>query len=233
MQHISFCIRCRGMRIGWNRKYVFHCLLCRRWAYKSLKLCVLAAVGAVVVFGFPKPAGLHTSLDAAEVSALQVAAAPQPAAVAAVESMMARYGVDRALRERVARAVVASGLKYDLDPRLIASIMLVESSGNPFAISDADAIGIMQIHLPTWGSLAESQGINLFKLEDNIDLGAQILKDYVSRHGLWEGVARYTGWTDAPGSQEAAAAYVRKVQRIYGHTPRREEPARVVRASLN
>ena len=73
---------------------------------------------------------------------------------------------------------MASAKKYDLDARLIASVTIVESRGNPFAISGKDAIGIMQIHLPTWGRTADKQGINLFKIEDNVDFGAQILKDY-------------------------------------------------------
>ena len=95
--------------------------------------------------------------------------------------------------------------------------MIVESRANPFAISGSDAIGMMQIHLPTWGPRADKEGINLFKIEDNIEFGTRILKDYIRRFGLWEGVKRYKGWNPgSPASAEAVSDYVAKVQGIYG-----------------
>ena len=144
------------------------------------------------------------------------AALPSDPAVSTIETFLKKYGVDASHRGRVARAIVASSRKYDLDARLIASVMIIESRANPFAISNLAAIGIMQIHLPTWGQQAEREGINLFKIEDNVDLGARILKDYVHRFGLWEGVKRYNGWNpDNPESFQAAEDYLAKVQRIY------------------
>ncbi|PYR87059.1 MAG: hypothetical protein DMG18_00880, partial [Acidobacteria bacterium] len=104
------------------------------------------------------------------------------------------------------------------DPRLVASIMIVESRANPFAISESDAIGIMQIHLPTWGPQADKEGINLFKIEDNIKFGTRILQGYIRRFGLWEGVKRYKGWNpESSSSAEAVSDYVAKVQGIYGY----------------
>jgi soluble lytic murein transglycosylase-like protein len=118
----------------------------------------------------------------------------------------------------VALSVVRSARRHNLDPRLIASIVIVESRANPFAISSRDSIGIMQVHLPTWGRKADGEGINLFKIEDNVDFGARILKDYVRQSGLWEGVKRYKGWfPDNPQSESSAEEYVAKVQRIYGY----------------
>ncbi|HTF43985.1 MAG TPA: lytic transglycosylase domain-containing protein, partial [Terriglobales bacterium] len=96
---------------------------------------------------------------------------------------------------------------------------IVESGANPFAVSESDAVGIMQIHLPTWGPLADKQGINLFKIEDNADLGVRILSGYIRTYGVWGGVAHYLGQTDDPESQRAAAEYVQKVQKIYGFNP--------------
>ena len=94
--------------------------------------------------------------------------------------------------------------------------MIVESRANPFAISDRESIGIMQIHLPTWGETVDQEGINLFKVEDNIDFGVRILKQYVDRYGLWQGVKRYKGWNpDSPVSEQNAEEYVEKIQRIY------------------
>src|SRR5204862_1500354 len=109
-------------------------------------------------------------------------------AVANMNAFLEKYKVDVGQRPRIAGAIVTSARKYNVDPRLVASIMIVESRANPFAISGADSIGIMQIHLPTWGNTADKEGINLFKIEDNVDFGVRILKDYIRRFGLWEGV---------------------------------------------
>jgi soluble lytic murein transglycosylase-like protein len=192
---------------------------------KSFKLLILTVILSSLIFAFP----LTTGMSLADVSQaddsvvvqaglIPITGAPlEPAAVTAISSKLARYGVaDAEIRDRAARAIVSTSAKYDVAPELVASIMIVESRANPFAVSERDSVGIMQIHLPTWGTIAEEQGINLFKVEDNVELGVRILKGYVNRHGLWEGVARYKGFTDAPGSRESADDYVRKVQRIYG-----------------
>jgi soluble lytic murein transglycosylase-like protein len=107
-------------------------------------------------------------------------------------------------------------MKYNVDPKLVTSVVIVESGANPFAVSGSNAVGIMQIHLPTWGFVAEQQGINLFKIEDNADLGVRILSGYIKSYGEWGGVAHYLGQTDEPASQRAAAEYVQKVQKVYG-----------------
>ena len=137
--------------------------------------------------------------------------------VSAIDIVLKRFEIDPNRRKRVAEAIVMSSSRHNVDPRLIASIMIVESRANPFAISNLESIGIMQIHLATWGQQAEREGINLFKIEDNVDLGSRILKDYIHRFGLWEGVKRYNGWNpDNPESFQAANDYLAKVQHIYG-----------------
>src|SRR5207244_3229944 len=222
MQPIAFCNRCRGMRVGWNRRYMTHCLVCKQWLSKSSKILILTILVSVLASAFSIPSALvfsdQNSEPTLEEATLQAAAFnPTDPAVKATETFLETYKVDQAQRGRIARAIVNSGRKHDVDPRLISSIMIVESRANAFAISNADAIGIMQIHLPTWGQTADQEGINLFKIEDNVDFGARILKDYVHRFGLWEGVKRYKGWNpENPTSAQSVSEYVAKVQRIYG-----------------
>jgi soluble lytic murein transglycosylase-like protein len=166
---------------------------------------------------------LVVSSDAAQAPAtaeasLQGPVAPQTdPAVGPIETFLKHHGVDQGRLTRVAESIVSSAKKYNVDPRLIASIMLVESRANPFAISDKDSVGIMQIHLPTWGETTEKEGINLLKIEDNVDFGTRILKNYVRQFGLWEGVKRYKGWIpDDPASEQSAGAYLARVQTFYG-----------------
>src|SRR5262245_19366247 len=230
MQPITFCKRCRGMKVGWNSRYMVHCLVCRGWVSKSVKLFVVTVTMSAIIFAFPvatgigmaepgQPSGAGVAVVHTTRTPVKKTVSTRSMAVTNVENMLAKHGVKGGLRERVAKAIVNSSQKYNVDSRLVTSILLVESRANPLAISEADSIGIMQIHLPTWGSLAEKQGINLFKIEDNVDLGTRILKGYTSRYGLWGGVAHYTGWSDDPEIQQIAMNYVRKVQKIYGFIP--------------
>jgi soluble lytic murein transglycosylase-like protein len=227
VQSIVFCNRCRGMKVGWNAPYFLHCLRCEEWVSKPSKLLILTAILAVFIFSYPTPSTFFSGVPMEQriqaasfqgpVPPLMELATPVPdPAIGPIKAFLKGYGVDESRIVRVAESIVASAKKHNLDPRLIASIMIVESRANPFAISAKDAIGMMQIHLPTWGHTADREGINLFNIEDNIDFGTRILKDYARRFGLWEGVKRYKGWiADDPESEHSAEEYLAKVQRIY------------------
>ena len=146
---------------------------------------------------------------------------PQPASrpdpgVAAINVLLKRFDVVPTRRERLAEAIVRSSGRHKIDPRLVASVMIVESRGNPFAISPSDAVGIMQIHVPTWARTIDQEGINLFKIEDNIEFGVRILKDYIDRYGSDEGIKRYNGWNPNTPETSTADAYLQKVRQIYG-----------------
>jgi soluble lytic murein transglycosylase-like protein len=219
---IVFCTRCRGMRAGWNKRYILHWLLCTQWLCNSSRLRNLAIATAALLLAFPESTIVFSSdrldqpIQKVGVRARIYAMSSSPD-VRSMEAFLARHEVREANRSRLAASIVTSARKYNLDPRLIASITIVESRGNPFAISSKNAIGIMQIHLPTWGETVDREGINLLKIEDNIDFGARILKNYVGQFGLWEGVKRYNGFiADNPISEQSAEDYVAKVQRIYG-----------------
>jgi hypothetical protein len=210
------------MRIGWNGRYILHLLTCKEWVSHSSKLLILTSLLAILVFAFPTPSAIFLSdLNSTAVvdrPVLQAAAMPlHDPAVASIDAFLEKNRIDGGHRGRVASAIVTSGRKHNLDPRLIASILIVESHANPFAISESDSVGIMQIHLRTWGSTADKEGINLFKIEDNVDFGARILRDYSRRFGgVWEGVKRYKGWNaESPESMKNVQAYLAKVQGVY------------------
>lgn len=222
MQTIAFCTRCRGMRVGWNSRYILHLLTCKEWVSRSSKLLILTALLAILAFAFPTPSAIFFSDIAVsqndENPVVQATALPlHDAAVEAVDAFLEKQSIEGAHRGRVATAIVSSGRKYNLDPRLIASVMIVESRANPFAISRSDSVGIMQIHLPTWGPTVDKEGINLLKIEDNVDFGARILRDYSRRFGgVWEGVKRYKGWNpDSPQSTQNVEDYLQKVRSLY------------------
>jgi soluble lytic murein transglycosylase-like protein len=216
---IAICNRCGGMKLGWNRRYISHWLRCKGWLRKSSK-AGRAAIVLALILGCSKPS---VSISPAPKAVLPVQGASAPMTVVAVapdvrsmNAFLKLHKVDEANRGRLAESIVASARKYDLNPRLLASIMIVESRGNPFAISGQQAVGIMQIHLPTWGNTADRENINLLKIEDNVDFGAHILKNYVRRYGLSEGVKRYNGFIPGePTWEESSQRYLAKVQRVY------------------
>jgi hypothetical protein len=210
------------MRIGWNGRYVLHLVTCTEWVSGSSKLLILTALFASLLFAFPSPSsvffpGMRMTINAQKPASQAGSAAAADPAVAAIDTFLDKHDINNPQRDRIASAVVASGRKYDLDPRLIASVVIVESGGNPFAISESDSVGMMQIHLKTWGTTADREDVNLFKIEDNIDFGSRILKEYSGRFGgIWEGVKRYKGWNpESSESAENVQAYIDKVRGIY------------------
>ena len=229
MREVVFCSRCRGMEAGWNRSYVRHRLTCVPGFSRTLRVSGLFVSALLAIVLLPNGAMAPASSAGAE-SEMSVWAQPElpllaptevrvsdpevaDPTVSAVEDLLGRHTrVTSVERARIAKAVVASSRAHDVDPFLVTGILIAESSGDPFAISHRQAVGIMQIHVPTWGTTAEAEGINLFLLEDNIDLGTRILRDYTRRHGLWQGVMRYLG---AAEPTDEANAYVQRVQGVY------------------
>src|SRR5262249_37607477 len=156
--------------------------MCEEWVCKSSKLLVLTVILAIFIFSYPTPStsmlpamGMDQPFQAATIqgpvppSLMELASAVPDPAIGPIKAFLKGYGVDESPIVRVAESIVASARKHNLDPRLIASIMIVESRANPFAISPKYAIGIMQIHVPTWGHTADREGFNLFNIEDNIE----------------------------------------------------------------
>jgi soluble lytic murein transglycosylase-like protein len=210
------------MRVGWNRRYVLHRLFCDELILRSFKLLVFAAILSSFIFAFPIATGIVLSDRSSDSLAADLPVSPAALlpvidpAVRTIEQFLSNYGVPIRQRNRIAAAVVHSARSYNVDPKLIAAVIIVESSANPFAISERQSVGLMQIHLPTWGPTVDRENLNLFRVEDNVELGVRILKDYISEHGLWAGIMRYRGWTDAsPDSQQGADDYVHKVRNIY------------------
>ena len=213
---IAFCLRCGGMEMGWNKRFVAHKLYCKGWAHKSSRMAGFAVV-AMMVFGVPKSGasvGSVPALPHKEVAVIPAVSAIE-AEIPSMKAFLKLHQVSESHRERLAQSIVTSARKHGLNPRLLASIVIVESRGNPFAISGQDAVGIMQIHLPTWGTTADRENINLLKIEDNIDFGARILKDYVQRFGVSEGIRRYNGFIPGePSWEKSSQEYLDRVQQV-------------------
>lgn len=88
--------------------------------------------------------------------------------------------------------VTAVAIRQGLDPRLVKAVISVESSWKPSALSSKGAIGLMQVHLPTWGHKWSKK--ELLTPEKNLFAGTEILKKYLNEsRSLDEALHKYSG----------------------------------------
>ena len=117
-----------------------------------------------------------------------------------------RYRVaDEAVAEFVSAAYRA-GRKFAVDPLLVLAVMAVESRYNPVAESGVGAKGLMQV-LPRFHleKLAQHGGEEaLLDPEVNIEVGTQILREYLRRFGeTVTALQMYAGAMNEPKAEYA------------------------------
>lgn len=106
--------------------------------------------------------------------------------------MLLANGCSGQYSEYIGRAAVDNGLSA----RLLAAVVIVESSCRADAVSSEGAIGLVQVSPRTWHF---SRRI----LKDpymNLQIGGRILRRYVRRYGLRGGLHAYNGWGDPSDS---------------------------------
>lgn len=84
---------------------------------------------------------------------------------------------------RIVDTVIAKCNRYGFHPDLILSIIQIESSFNPFAISTMGAYGLMQIRYEVWKEELNIDKAKIFDIDYNIDLGLRILQSYFQKCG--------------------------------------------------
>ena len=122
--------------------------------------------------------------------------------VAAVNPSLTSFEVNE-----IGRAVLRYSSQYELPPRLLVAIIMVESNGRVFAVSPKGAEGLMQV-MPFWKSELGIEG-TLFDIDNNIRAGAHILAEYIRERGFENGIARYYRGNLPVSGQ----AYIGKVQK--------------------
>lgn len=107
-----------------------------------------------------------------------------------------------------------AGQRYNVDPKLIASLIQVESSGNPSAYNaSTGATGLGQ-QIP---ATAKSLGIDPKDPAQSIDGVAKLLNENLNRYGSPEqAILAYHGGTDQSNWGPKTQDYLRKVSTQYG-----------------
>ncbi|HEV8095034.1 MAG TPA: transglycosylase SLT domain-containing protein [Burkholderiales bacterium] len=125
------------------------------------------------------------------------------------EFIAKRYRVAEEAITGIVSSAYRAGAEHRVDPLLILAVVAVESRFNPVAESVFGAKGLMQV-LPKYHreKLSEHGGETaLLEPEVNIQVGTQILREYLRRSGETEGALQmYLG-----GADESASLYTGKV----------------------
>jgi soluble lytic murein transglycosylase-like protein len=125
---------------------------------------------------------------------------------AVTEFIAKRYRVAHDAAAGFVSTAYRAGGEWKVDPLLILAVMAVESRYNPVAESNMGAKGLMQV-IPKFHpeKLVEHGGESaLLDPHVNIQVGAQILREYLRRFGETEtALQMYAGAFDEPSSQYA------------------------------
>lgn len=135
--------------------------------------------------------------------------------------------------------IVKYSTKYDVDPALVAAVILQESRFDPNAKSSAGAQGLMQFMPSTAKTMAKETGrypnYNIFDAETSIEFGAAHIRDLLIKYngdidqalaGYNAGTGTVDGWIRQnifskiinSNSKSETVSYVKKVknyQRVY------------------
>lgn len=134
---------------------------------------------------------------------------------------------DPGLIDQYAEVIHRYSIKYGFPDKLIACVIWRESRFDPLAVSTAECRGLMQVD-PYWHANKLAQrGISseqLFQIENNVDIGCQILREYFDREkDIVQALYRYVG-----GRHEG---YVRDILQAYANLSIRQSNADPVLAS--
>ncbi len=109
-------------------------------------------------------------------------------------SRLARKVPDPEERIEILQAVHREAVRAKLPPEMVLAVIDVESGFQRYAVSRANAQGLMQI-MRFWLKELEMPGHSLLDIQDNIRMGCTILRYYYDmENGNWNrALARYNG----------------------------------------
>lgn len=111
----------------------------------------------------------------------------------------------------LARLTARWAARRGLPASVVAAQIFLESSCRPTAVSKDGSVGLMQVNLRFWGDLYHVTANDMLDPEKSLAVGTSILKRFVQRYGLWDGVRHYNG------SGPRAEKYARRVLALAGY----------------
>lgn len=95
--------------------------------------------------------------------------------------------------------------QHPITPELLTALIVVESSANHIAVSEKGAIGLTQVMPRIW----QQNKKELFNPYKNIEVGSEILKYYIDKHGIKGGLSSYNS-----GKKNRSLRYARYVIKV-------------------
>jgi len=185
---------------------------------KKLLLTALVATQSLIMYSVmldlgptPKTVLAHalTENDIREQIAQEQKQMQYDVAEEVAAKVMRHHGCNDEFAELVGRAAVDE----HLPARLIAAVMVIESTCNAHAISHADGIGLMQVVPKIW----HIQRNKLLDPVFNVRFAtSRILVPFVRVYGIREGLHHYNGM--GVGCSACSKDYPERVMRIAGYT---------------
>ena len=134
--------------------------------------------------------------------------------VALTGYISAKFGRPFADILKIVDAAHLSAERHQLPPNLVLAVIAAESEFNARAVSSYGALGLMQVvprfHLAKLPNRAAS---DLYTPAVNIEVGGQILEEYIDLHGtLQNALRKYSG--DAGGYDGRINRYWREFDRV-------------------
>lgn len=101
---------------------------------------------------------------------------------------------DPAKRINLLKQIHYEAKRAHLSPELVLAVIQVESRFDRFAISNAGALGLMQV-MPFWLKEIGKPHADLFNIHTNLRIGCTILRYYMNKqhNDLTSALARYNG----------------------------------------
>ncbi len=106
-----------------------------------------------------------------------------------------RKEMDDRTRRELLETIYYEAKRAGLDPSMVLGLIQVESNFRKYAISSADARGLMQV-MPFWTRVIGDGDVRkLFHMQSNLRFGCTILRHYIDRENgnLFLALGRYNG----------------------------------------
>ena len=119
--------------------------------------------------------------------------------------------IDPEIAKIIAEHTEKASVKYGLPIPLILSVMRKESNFNPLAVSKAGAVGLMQV-MPNIHT-KRYEGRNLYHISTNVDVGCQILREYLDTEGTLDKM--FHAYLSKSAKPEVVDAYRNDIRRFW------------------
>ena len=137
--------------------------------------------------------------------------------IASVADILDKGTRDRQRSVAYAMLIYDETLEAEIDPTLLAALVMTESYADPRAVSITGARGLGQIVPGIWLGSYPKCGDDLFDPRTNICYAAKILRLYIDKYGdLRYALNRYSGYTEVYGFTYDHSPYTLRIDNFQG-----------------